>query len=348
MIEILFSLLPLFVVILIGYWLRQGDIVPDGFWEPAEKLTLFVFFPSLLATELAEAEMALVDFYFAAIALSGALVVAMVLLWGMRPWLLRRWQVTDQDYLALFLGALRSNGVIAFAAAGLLFGQAGITLTAFSLAVLIPLTTLLSLAALWCYDAPPRDEDDKQTGAAGTPATASQTTASRATAPPPSSPPPPSPQRRCKGRVRPVLAGLGRDPLVLACLIGLIAHTTGAGLPVVGPVLALLAEATVPLGLLVIGATLSLADSRLIGPVLPGAVVTRLAVLPLLTAVGCWLLDVRGITAAVVVLVTALPAASCPRLEPEADSAKQLSAILSLQVLIALLSLPVILAGLKP
>ena len=52
----LFALAPVFGMIVIGYGLKRRGFVTDAFWEPAEKLTFYILFPSLLVTKIGGAQ----------------------------------------------------------------------------------------------------------------------------------------------------------------------------------------------------------------------------------------------------------------------------------------------------
>ncbi|MEO0530466.1 MAG: hypothetical protein AAF266_07775, partial [Planctomycetota bacterium] len=55
--ELTTVLSPVFAVMALGVASRCLGFPGDAFWRPAERLTYFVLFPSLLATTLAEADL---------------------------------------------------------------------------------------------------------------------------------------------------------------------------------------------------------------------------------------------------------------------------------------------------
>lgn len=40
------ALLPVFLLIVLGYALKQKRWVDDAFWAPAERITYYIFFPA--------------------------------------------------------------------------------------------------------------------------------------------------------------------------------------------------------------------------------------------------------------------------------------------------------------
>src|SRR5918996_1151086 len=103
-------------------------------------------------------------------------------------------------------------------------------------------------------------------------------------------------------------AGVLQNPLILACLIGFALNAAGLGLPgLAHDLLEILGRASLPLGLLCVGAGLDLsragASPRAIGAVLG----LKLLIMPAATAAFCVLFGVEGVTAGAAVLFTAVP-----------------------------------------
>ncbi|GEO81372.1 AEC family transporter [Pararhodospirillum oryzae] len=142
------AILPVFLVIVLGFVLRRGRWVPDSFWIPAENLTYWVTFPALLVLNLAQADLAGLPWGALMTIEAGAVVVvaAGLVLWRFGG--ARAAGVSDATFTSAFQGAIRPNTYIGLACAGALFGAPGITLTALCLAVVVPLVNLLSVAAL--------------------------------------------------------------------------------------------------------------------------------------------------------------------------------------------------------
>lgn len=144
MADIVLSLAPIFLLILLGLGLKRRTLVADAFWAPAEKLTYFVTFPALLVANLAKADLAALAWGPVAIsialptALAGGLVLAS-----------RRVLGTDGPGLSsVFQGAIRPNTYVGLAGAAALYGADGVTLTAICIAAVVPLVNVLSVTAL--------------------------------------------------------------------------------------------------------------------------------------------------------------------------------------------------------
>ena len=55
--DILKTILPIFVIILLGWSLRRLDFMKEGFLKPANRLVYYVAIPAMIFREIAEAEL---------------------------------------------------------------------------------------------------------------------------------------------------------------------------------------------------------------------------------------------------------------------------------------------------
>ncbi len=259
---IILALVPVFLLIALGYAVRRTQFLDDGFWGPADRITFYVFFPALLFRNLAIA-----DFTGLAIVEAvGALVAAIVIVTGVVLVLRGRLGLAGPGFTSLLQGSIRPNTYVGLAAAFALFGDAGVSLAAIGVVAFVPLVNVISGTALARYAAQTRPDWWATAGL------------------------------------------IARNPLILACLAGILVNLNGAALPpVVDPVLEILGRAALPLGLISVGAGLELgAMRRAGGPVLLASFFKLLA-LPALAALGLRLLGVDGATFAVALMFAALP-----------------------------------------
>jgi predicted permease len=198
-------------------------------------------------------------------------------------------------------GILRFNTYLGLAAVGSLFGQAGLTLAALMLALMVPTVNVLSVWSL---------------------------TAERGVS------------------ARSLLLPIIKNPLILACLGGALCNLSGLGLPGgTDRLLSLLAAASLPLGLLCVGAALK--PEQLGGevPALAWNSALRLLAMPLLAWGVAWALHLPAMESVVLVLFFALPTAPTAYvLTRQLGGDSQLMAgIITLQTLLAAASLALIL-----
>jgi malonate transporter len=144
------ALLPVFALIALGFALRAAVFRGDGFWEPVEKLTYYVLFPALLIVSTAQARVsAPVIVPLAAVLGLVMVVIFAVLAIVLRPLL----RLQGPAFSAVVQGSVRFNTYVGLAAAAALYGRAGTALMAIVLAVLIPLSNVLSVIALTRHSA---------------------------------------------------------------------------------------------------------------------------------------------------------------------------------------------------
>ena len=143
-----------------------------------------------------------------------------------------------------------------------------------------------------------------------------------------------------------VLRQLALNPLILASAFGIAINIGGLELPpVVDPLLTVLGRGALPLGLLAVGAGLDFAAARLGGRPLALACLLKLAILPALTALGCWVFGAAGVAAAVAVLFNGLPTAPSAYIlaRQMGGEARLMASIITAQVALSAITLPVIL-----
>jgi len=138
MTTILTSLVPVFLLIALGFGLRARQFVPDLFWPAIEKLTYFVFFPALLFQNCRRAPLDGAGSLALAMGL-GVLGTAALAL-AARPLV-----KSGPSFTSLFQGTIRPNTYVGLAAAAALYGKTGTALTSICVAMVVPLVNLLSV-----------------------------------------------------------------------------------------------------------------------------------------------------------------------------------------------------------
>lgn len=301
MTTLLYSLWPLFALILGGLALRRWDFPGEAFWPAAERLNYFILFPALLFSSLATAPLdnpALPRLALAVLLGLGGAWLALLLVRRLRGWPAARFGAFSQ-------GILRFNTYLGLAVIGSLHGQPGLVLAALLLALMVPAVNVLSVWSL---------------------------TAERGVS------------------VRSLLLPIVKNPLILACLAGILVNLAGVGLPGGSDrLLGLLAAASLPLGLLCVGAALrpqELAGEKVALFCNCGL---RLLGMPLLALAVARLLQLPALESTVLVLFFALPTAPTAYvLTRQLGGDGQLMAgLITLQTLLSGLSLFVVLALLR-
>jgi len=135
------ALVPVFVLILIGYLFRRFQFPGDGFWLQAERFSYYVLFPAMLIFKLGQARVP-VSAYSDVILLVLAMLTAMTLALVAAQWFFR-WP--GPVFSSVYQGGIRFNSFVAIATAGMLLGDDGLSTMAIVIAVKIPLINLLCI-----------------------------------------------------------------------------------------------------------------------------------------------------------------------------------------------------------
>lgn len=144
---------------------------------------------------------------------------------------------------------------------------------------------------------------------------------------------------------------LALNPLVLACFGGILLQALGLGLPAgIEPVIKALGQASLPLGLLCVGAALELGSVRSwVRPVAYSSVV-KFMLMPLTTLCACHVFGLDGKAAIAALLFQALPTASSSYIMARqlGGDAPLMAGIIASQTLLAAVALPIAVIVLIP
>jgi len=300
-VPVISALAPVFALIVLGYLMARRDFPGAAFWAPAERLTYFVLFPSLLVSNLAVAPLDEVAIGGLATVLAGTVVIAALLMIAVR----NRLGVDGPGFSSVFQGGIRFNTYVGLAAAAALFGTPGVTLAAVALAVLVPLVNVLCVTVL-SRVAAPRDAS-----------------------------------------VWWLLRMLARNPLILACLVGVLLNVSGIGLPWgSGDMIGILSRAALPLGLLAVGAGLSLGVLQDHARATLATAALKLVLLPVITFTLARILELPALETGVAVIFAALPGAPSSYIlaRQMGGDARLMAGLLTSQTLLGVITLPLMLA----
>ncbi|NWK80308.1 AEC family transporter [Aquitalea sp. LB_tupeE] len=152
------------------------------------------------------------------------------------------------------------------------------------------------------------------------------------------------------GRLSPkkVAWQLAMNPLVLACIVGIALQVLGMGLPpVVEPVLKALGLASLPLGLLCVGAALEFSAAKSWLRPIGASSAAKFGLMPLATLGACHAFGLSGPVAIAVLLFQSLPTASSSYIMARqlGGDAPLMAGIVAAQTLLAAIALPLSVLG---
>lgn len=141
------SILPVFLLVLLGVALRRSTLVDQGMWVGLEQFGYYFLFPALLFSTLAKADLAGLEVDATAVATVGSVTLMSAALLSTWP-LLRKGGIPAATFTSIFQTATRWNAFIALAVAEKLFGAIGLSLTALIMALLIIPINFFNIAVL--------------------------------------------------------------------------------------------------------------------------------------------------------------------------------------------------------
>jgi hypothetical protein len=138
------ALAPIFVLIALGWLLRERGFPGDAFWPGAERLVYWVLFPPLLLLTTATSDLTGLRTLPIAIALVAAIGLTAALTFLLRG----RLGLDGASFTSVFQGAIRNNTYVGLAGAAALYGEAGLAVMGILVFVVVTLVNVLSVIVL--------------------------------------------------------------------------------------------------------------------------------------------------------------------------------------------------------
>ena len=153
MAAVIAALLPVFLLIVLGFILRRTLMRLDTQWHGLEHLTYYVLFPTLLIQTLVKADLSSVPVAGVGGALMLSALAMSLLCLALRP-LFSRWNIDGPAFTSIFQGATRWQTYVALAVSSNLFGHTGLALASVAMVAIIPLVNVFSVSVLAHYATP--------------------------------------------------------------------------------------------------------------------------------------------------------------------------------------------------
>ncbi|WP_262296858.1 AEC family transporter [Microvirga sesbaniae] len=302
---ILASLIPTFLIIATGWLCRVTNFVSEPQWAGLERATYVIFFPALIIDTLSRADLTSVPVLGVGGALVGAILTMAVLVLGLRPILERRLGIDGPSFTSIFQGATRWNTFVGLAVAGSLYGQRGIALIAVAIAAMVPLLNLLAFYVFIRFAGRPKQ----------------------------------SPWD--------ILRSFVTNPFIWSCAIGLLLNVLVPPLPKpLAAYIDVMGRAALAAGLLIVGAGLDI--RRLARPGIPHLLTAglKLVLMPVMAVAYAGFIGVEGDDLTVTIVASSVPSASAAFVlaRQMGGNAGLMAEILTLQTLLALISMPLLIS----
>ena len=147
------ALLPVFLLIALGFILKRTLIRPETQWIGLERLTYYVLLPVFLVQTLVKADLSTVPVGGVGGALLLSALAMSLLCLALRP-ALGRLGIDGPAFSSIFQGATRWQTYVALAVCGNLYGDVGLALASVAMVAIIPLVNVFSVAVLAHYASP--------------------------------------------------------------------------------------------------------------------------------------------------------------------------------------------------
>lgn len=226
LIFVLNGVVPIFIVVFIGYFLKRKGFLTDEFVRVADKLVFKLLLPCFLFTKVADMDK---DSFYAQDVTVVLFALAAVLAVSFGTLLICTPLIRDSAKRGAFVqGVYRSNtAILGVPFAENLFGADGARVAAILLAFVVPLYNVIAVIILSVCD--PKKNEGQSVG------------------------------QKAKAVARDIV----KNPLIISIAIGLVVCFSGAELPkIADKTIAYLAGASTPLALIAIGANFSFSDMK--------------------------------------------------------------------------------------
>jgi predicted permease len=147
MLNIFDSILPIFLVMIIGKIIKTYWLTSDEFWRGTEKLSYFLLFPCALFNYIVEADLN----SYLVINVVGLLIFATAILASILIIYKQRAKINGKVFTSIFQGSLRYNNYIFFGVGGALYGEVGLSIIAIVALYMIVFTNVISILAFNMY-----------------------------------------------------------------------------------------------------------------------------------------------------------------------------------------------------
>ena len=147
MLTIINTLVPIFFLILLGYFFKFIKFPHEDFWKHLDKFNYFVLFPSLLVYKLSTANInEIKNFDFILVAIISLLIISTILIIynKIKPY-------NDDAFTSIYQGAIRFNTYVFLALVDTLFNDSGLIIAAILITFLIPVINILCITIFCLY-----------------------------------------------------------------------------------------------------------------------------------------------------------------------------------------------------
>lgn len=156
MLTIFESILPVFLLVLLGIGLKRTSVINASFWDGMEQCSYYVLFPALLFQTMAKADFAdTSSVHVSLIAVLSFMTMSIIVL---ASWpVLKRWHMTPSTFTSVYQTSTRWNGFMALAIAAKTYDAHGLVVVGMVMAAVIIPVNVGTIAVLSYFSGQKRD-----------------------------------------------------------------------------------------------------------------------------------------------------------------------------------------------
>lgn len=147
MLSIVATIVPVFLLIVLGFAFKRSGFPGDDFWKPAELLAYYVLLPVLVVRNLADAKLEGLQIGLLALAIIATALALTLIALILRPLM----GMSGPAFTSVLQGTVRLNSYLAFAVAAAFFGDPGVTICAVFVAIMMPTLNIICITALAAF-----------------------------------------------------------------------------------------------------------------------------------------------------------------------------------------------------
>ncbi len=271
MYSVFYSVLPIFLIALLGSVIRRKWLTSDEFWRGLEKLSFYILFPTVLFQYSYKVDLGSSGF----LRLAGALIIANLIIAALLVIYQSRRPCDKIQFTTVFQGATRYNNYIFFALGAALFGEEGLTIVSTISPVLLIVTNITSVMSFIYYIPKGGSAVSKRKS------------------------------------ILLMFKSIGANPFVIASIVGVIFNYFDLTLNVgVAKTIRSLADSALAIGIMIVGASIKFRIKPEYFKQVIATSSVKLIAMPIVTFVVLWSMSITGTAQSVGILFSCLPCAS--------------------------------------
>lgn len=306
MYEIISSVLPIFIITLLGKVIKEIWLKSEEFWRGLESLSYYLLFPVLMFNYIATSNLNAMHLMklIIAIMLSTSIVSATLIIAE------KKFALSGKIFTSVFQGAIRYNSYIFFGLGRALYGNEGMEIVAVIAAYMIIFTNCLSVLIFTIYCPNTGTEESRSTKQWSL-----------------------------------FIKKLAVNPLIFASILGFIFNYCDIGIAMsVKNTLQTLSNAALAVGILCVGASLRFSLIHLDKFVIGLSCAAKLIIMPAITFIILKIFGISGLSHSVGMLYASLPTATNSYLLSKqlGGDSESMSAIITFSITVSVLSLAIL------